>query len=366
MSISAGFTAGLSQLPRTLCTMRAILSALMQLLKFRFRSRAPLELEVVALRHQLKVLKRRSRPRSRHRKFKAGDRIFWVWLFRILPKCVNFISLVKPVTLIRWHNQGFKLYWSWRSRRKTNGHGLSTEIRELILRMHRDNPLWGSGRIHGKLLKLGFKISEFTVRKYLPTQPKFPSPSWKVFFRNYLDAIAAADSFVVVTTTYRLICGFVVLGLGRRRIMHFGVTDHPTQEWILEQIREAFRGRPNLRYLLRDGDAVYGNLFLKQLKNMGIKQVVTASKCPWHNNHIESLIGTIRRECLNHVIVFNERHLNRILSSYVNYYNETRTHKALDKGSPNSRVVQLPSAGKKIIAIPNVGGLHHRYERRAA
>jgi transposase InsO family protein len=270
------------------------------------------------------------------------------------------------VTLVRWHSQGFKLYWSYRSRRKTNGRGLSTEIRELILRMHRDNPLWGAGRIHGELLRLGFRISDVTVKKYLPRQPKFPSPSWKVFFRNHFDAIAAADSFVVVTTTYRLIYGFVVLGLGRRRILHFGVTDHPTQEWILEQIREAFRGRPNLRYLLRDGDAVYGNLFSKQLKNMGIKQVVTASKCPWHNNHIESLIGTIRRECLNHVIVFNERHLNRILSSYVNYYNETRTHKALDKDSPNSRVVQLPSAGKKIIAIPHVGGLHHRYERRAA
>jgi transposase InsO family protein len=309
MRISAGFAARHSLLPRTLCSMRAILSALMQLLRFRFRSRSSLELEVVALRHQLKVLKRRTRPRSRHRIFKAGDRIFWVWLFRILPESVNFISLIKPVTLVRWHSQGFKLYWSYRSRRKTNGRGLSTEIRELILRMHRDNPLWGAGRIHGELLRLGFRISDVTVKKYLPRQPKFPSPSWKVFFRNHFDAIAAADLFVVVTTTYRLIYGFVVLGLGRRRILHFGVTDHPTQEWILEQIREAFRGRQNLRYLLRDGDAVYGNLFSKQLKNMGIKQVVTASKCPWHNNHIESLIGTICRECLNHVIVFNERHL---------------------------------------------------------
>ena len=152
----------------------------MQLLKFWFRSRASLELEVVALRHQLKVLKRRSRPRSRHRKFKAGDRIFWVWLFRILPKCVNFISLVKPVTLIRWHNQGFKLYWSWRSRRKTNGRGLSTEIRELILRMHRDNPLWGSGRIHGKLLKLGFKISAVSYT-HLFSSESAPRPLYGAF-----------------------------------------------------------------------------------------------------------------------------------------------------------------------------------------
>ncbi len=346
--------------------MRAILFAIVQLFAFRFRNRASLELEVIALRHQLKVLKRRSRPRSRHRKFKAGDRIFWVWLYRIWPECVTFISLIKPVTLVRWHSLGFKLYWSWRSRRNTNGRGLSDEVRQLILRMHRDNPLWGSGRIHGELLRLGFKISEFTVRKYLPRQTNPPSPSWRVFFRNHMDAIAAADSFVVVTTTYRLIYGFVVLGLGRRRILHFGVTAHPNQEWILNQVRQAFRGRPNLRYLLRDGDSVYGKLFSEQLKTIGIKQVVTAAKCPWHNNHIESLIGTIRRECLNHVIVFNERHLNRILSSYVDYYNETRTHKALGKDSPNSRVIQFPSDGKNIVAIPQVRGLHHRYERRAA
>jgi transposase InsO family protein len=232
--------------------------------------------------------------------------------------------------------------------------------------MHRDNPLWGSGRIHGELLRLGYKISEITVRKYLPKQSKPPSPGWKVFFRNHLDAIVAADSFVVVTATYKLIYGFVILGLGRRRILHFGVTANPTQEWLLAQIREAFRGRPNLRYLLRDGDAAYGNLFSKELKSMGIKQVVTASKCPWHNNHVESLIGTIRRECLNHVIVFNERHLRRVLSSYADYFNEFRTHKALGKDSPNSRIVQLPSAGRKIVAIPHVRGLHHHYERRAA
>ena len=346
--------------------MRVILLAILQYLTLRFRRRASLELEVIALRHQLMVLKRRSRPRSRHKKIGNGDRLFWVLLFRLWPQCIKFLSIVKPITLVKWHSQGFKLYWTWRSRRRKGSRRMPTSVHELIIRMREDNPLWGSGRIQGELLKLGYKISSCTIRKHLPSRPHPPSPTWKVFFRNHLDAMVAADSFVVVTSTYRLLYGFVVLGLKRRRILHFNVTEHPNQEWILDQIRQAFRGRPNLRYLLRDGDAVYGSLFSRQLKRMGIKQVVTASKCPWHNNHIESLIGTIRRECLNHIIVFNERHLKRILSSYVEYYNETRTHKSLGDDSPNSRVVQFPNEGRKVVAIPQVGGLHHRYERRAA
>src|ERR1700687_2704268 len=186
--------------------MRAILTALIQFFIFRLRSDTSLELEVVALRHQLKILRRRSRPRSRHKKIKPGDRIFLAWLFRIWPDCVNFISLVKPITIVKWHQQGFKLYWSWQSRGAGSRpyRAISSEIRELILRMHRDNPLWGSGRIHGELLRLGFKVSELTVRKYLPTHSNSPSPGWKVFFRNHLDAIVGADTFVVVTTTYRL------------------------------------------------------------------------------------------------------------------------------------------------------------------
>jgi transposase InsO family protein len=169
-----------------------------------------------------------------------------------------------------------------------------------------------------------------------------------------------------VTATYRLIYGFVVLGLGRGRILHFGVTAHPTQQWALDQVRTALKGRPRLRYLLRDQDSIYGGVFSDELKKMGLKQIITASKCPWHNNHVESLIGTIRRECLNHVIVFNEKHLQHILSSYLEYYNETRTHKSLNKDTPNSRIVQFPTAEKRIVAITQVGGLHRRYERRAA
>lgn len=349
--------------------MRAILLALLQLLAFRFRRRGSLELEVIALRHQLKVLKRRTTPRMRHHKISADDRIFFVWLYRLWPKCVKVLSLIKPETLIKWHYQGFKLYWTWRARKGHTSKRLSREIRELIIQMHNDNPLWGAGRIHGELLKLGFKVSESPILKYLPKRSgptKPPSPGWKVFFRNHMDAFVAADSFVVVTASYRLIHGFAVLGLGRRRILHFGVTAHPTQEWILQQMRQALRGRPNLRYLLRDKDSVYGSYFSKELESMGIKQVVTCAKSPWHNNHIESLFSTLRRECLNHVIIFNERHLFRVLSSYVKYFNEFRTHISLDKDTPNSRAVEAASAGKKIVAIRHVGGLHHHYERRAA
>ena len=200
---------------------RFSLLAIAQILTFRFRRRASLELEVIALRHQLKVLKRRSRPRSRHRRIRQGDRTFWVFLFRIWPECVNMISLIKPVTLVKWHNQGFKLYWTWRSQRRKGRPQLPNGVHELIARMHKDNPLWGAGRIQGELLKLGYKVSPFTIKKHLPKRPDPPSPTWKVFFRNHLDAIAAADSFVVITSTFRLLYGFVILGLHRRRISAF-------------------------------------------------------------------------------------------------------------------------------------------------
>lgn len=347
--------------------MHPILSAIGSLLSFRLRSRASLELEIIALRHQLKVMKRRSRVRIYQRKIGRGDRIFWVWLYRIWPESVDFVSLIKPVTIVHWHNQGFKIYWHWRSTLGKRGRSkIAIEIRQLILRMHKDNPLWGAGRIHGELLKLGFQVSAQTVLRYLPKQPRSPSPTWKVFLRNHLRETVAADAFVVVTATYRLLYAFVILGLDRRKILHFNVTAQPTQEWISNQISTAFHGKSRPRFLLRDRDALYGNLFSTRLETMGIQQVVAAPHSPWHNNYVECLIGSIRRECLNHVIVVNERHLHRTLSAYVHYYNTTRTHTAIGEDCPDPRSIQTATAGEKIVAFPQVGGLHHRYERRAA
>jgi transposase InsO family protein len=346
--------------------MHPILSAIGWLFSFGFRSRASLELEVVALRHQVQLLKRRRSVRAYQRQIKRADRILWVWLYRILPRSLGFVSIIKPATIIRWHEQGFCLYWGWKSRPRRGKPRIAIEIRELIQRMHNDNPLWGAGRIHGELQKLGFQLSSQTVLRYLPKQPRPPSPPWRTFLRNHLKETVSADSFVVVTATYRLLYAFVILGLERRKILHFNVTAHPTQEWVSEQMTQAFEGNWRPRFLLRDRDAMYGKEFSKRLRTLGIEQVLAAPHSPWHNNYIESLIGKIRLECLNHVIVFNERHLRATLSDYVQYYNKTRTHEALNGDCPDSRSVQSLSDGKNIIATSYVGGLHHRYERRVA
>ena len=242
---------------------------------------------------------------------------------------------------------------------------MSPEIRDLIRRMSLANPLWGAPRIHGELLKLGIEVSQATVGRYLPWRPKVPSPTWRSFLHNHLTDIAAIDMFVVATATFRLLYALIVLGHDRRRIIHFEVTQNPTQVWLSRQITEAFPWDTAPRYLLRDRDASYGPAFRDRVRVMGIKEVVTAPRSPWQNPYVERLIGSIRRECLDHIIIFNEHHLRGVLSKYFQYHHKTRTHLSLNKDCPQPRRIQPPSAGK-IIAFPEVGGLHHRYERRAA
>jgi transposase InsO family protein len=231
--------------------------------------------------------------------------------------------------------------------------------------MTKANPLWGAPRIHGELLKLGIKISQATVGRYMPWRPKVPSPTWRSFLRNHLPDIAAIDMFVVATATFRLLYALIVLRLDRRRVIHFDVTENPTQVWLSRQMTEAFPWDTAPRYLLRDRDKSYGLAFRHRVRAMGVTEVITAPRSPWENPYVERLIGSIRRECLDHVIIFNEHHLRRVLSSYFQYHHEARTHLSLGKDCPRSRPVQLPSAGN-IIAFPEVGGLHYRYERRAA
>jgi putative transposase len=343
--------------------MITVLSALVSLLSFRLRSCASLELELIGLRHQVTVLRRQRPGRPR---LLCSDRLLWIWLYRISPQVLNTMVLVKPATVVQWHRKGFRLNWRWRSRPGHPGRPKTPpEVSTLIRQMSIANPLWGAPRIHGELLKLGIVVSQATVGRYMPWRPKVPSPTWRSFLRNHMSDTTAVDMFVVATATFRLLYTVIVLGHDRRRIVHFDVTRSPAQDWLAQQVTEAFPWDTAPRYLLRDRDTSYGQVFRNRLQVMGIEEVVTAPRSPWQNAYAERVIGSVRRECLDHVIIFGERHLRDVLSTFFQYYNNTRTHLSLDKDCPESRPIHPPAAGK-IISFPQVGGLHHRYERRAA
>jgi transposase InsO family protein len=340
--------------------MQSLLSELFSWRACRFRGRAELELEVIALRHQLAVLRRQ---RSGRTQLFAIDRLIWVWLYRVWPRFLNVLVVVKPATVIQWHRQGFRLYWRWRS--KSGRPSINRELRDLIWQMSEANPLWGAPRIHGELLKLGIEVSQATVAKYMVRRQGAPSPSWRSFLRNHAEGIAAIDMFLVASASFRLLYVMIILAHDRRKIMRTAVTEHPTEAWLSRQVTEAFPWDTAPRYLLRDRDASYGAYFRKRIEVMGIKDVVTAPRSPWQNPYVERVIGSIRRECLDHIVIFNERHLRRVLSSYADYYQRTRTHLSLDKDIPDSGPIQHRSVGR-VVAIPRVGGLHHHYEHLAA
>jgi hypothetical protein len=340
--------------------MLALISTLFCWLAGRIRSRAELELELIGLRHQVAVLNRQRPGRLR---LCSVDRLVWVWLYQVWPRCLETMVLVKPATVVQWHRQGFRLYWRWRSR--PGRRPVGRETRKLIRQMCLANPLWGAPRIHGELLKLGIEVSQATVAKYMLRRPHSPSPSWRSFLRNQALGIAAIDMFIVPSATFRLLFVMLILAHDRRKIVRFDVTQHPTAGWLSRQVTEAFPWDTAPRFLLRDRDSSYGEVFSKRVEAMGITEVITAARSPWQNPYVERVIGSIRRECLDHFIILNERHLRRVLSSYETYYHRTRTHLSLRKECPDPRPVQPPTRGK-VIAIPEVGGLHHRYERLAA
>lgn len=325
------------------------------------RTRTELAAENLALRQQLAALHRQSkRPRLKKR-----DRIFWVWFSRLFRNWRSVLVIVQPATVIRWHQQGFKLYWRWKSRAKKPGRPqIWREIRDLVRQMCSENATWGVPRIHSEILLLGYDVSQSSVANYMNRDRKPPSQTWRTFLDNHVRDIVAVDFFTVPTATFRILFTFVVLRHDRRRIVHFNVTAHPTAEWTAQQIIEAFPEDSAPRFLIRDRDGIYGLSFQTRVANMGIEEVPTAPRSPWQSPYVERLIGSIRRECLNHFIVLNERHLRRILSSYFTYYHESRTHLSLDRNSPIPRDVEPPERGK-VIAIPQVGGLHHRYRRAA-
>ncbi len=323
--------------------------------------RTELALENLALRQQLAALHLKSkRPRLRKR-----DRIFWAVLSRIWENWRSALLIVQPDTVIRWHRQGFKLFWRWKSRTGTVGRPkVEVEIRMLIRRMSRENPRWGVPRIQSELALLGHTVAEATVRKYRIRHRNPPSQTWRTFLENHLSDIVAIDFFTVPTATFRILFAFVVLRHDRRHVVHFNVTAYPTAEWAAQQIIEAFPEDTAPRFLIRDRDGIYGHVFQQRVQNMGIEEVVIAPRSPWQNSFCERLFGSIRRECLNHIIVLDERHLLRILRSYFAYYHESRTHLSLERNSPIKREVEPPERGR-VVAIPQVGGLHHRYRRVA-
>lgn len=325
-----------------------------------FRNHAKVQLEVIALRHQLVVIYRQN-PKP---KLRTADRCLWVWLSRIWSDWRSTLLIVKPETVIAWHRRGFRWYWTWKVRHGDFGRPrVPQATRELIRTISRDNPLWGAPRIHSELLKLGIHISQASVAKYMVRHPKPPSQTWRTFLGNHVAQMVAVDFLTVPSISFHVLYVFIVLAHDRRRILHFNVTAHPTAKWAAQQIVEAFPFDSTPRYLLRDNDRIYGWDFHEQLEAMGIHDFPTAPGSPWQNAYVERVIGSIRRECLDHVIVFSEKSLRRVLHSYIGYYNDSRLHLSLDKDSPVPRDVQ---ALGEIIAIPQVGGLHHRYERRVA
>jgi len=276
------------------------------------------------------------------------------------------LVIVKPETVIAWHRKSFRLFWTWKVRHAQSGRpAVPKEIRELIRRMSRENPLWGAPRIHGELLKLGIDVGETSVGKYLVRGRKPPSQTWRTFLENHVKTLVSIDFFTVPTIRFQILYVFLVLAHDRRRILHFGVTAHPTAEWTAQQLREAFPWDAAPRYLLRDRDRIFGDEFKKQVKDMGIQEVLSAPRSPWQRAYIERQIGTLRRECLDHMIVFNEASLYRHVKLFMAYYHESRVHLSLAKDTPEPRPVHRPELGP-VVAIPQVGGLHHRYERRVA
>ena len=327
------------------------------------RSRAALQLENLALRHQIGVLQRSARRRP---KLTSRDRLLWMCLSRLWSDWRSALAIVQPETVLAWHRAGFRLFWTWKVRRGQPGRPvISREVRDLIRKMCRENPGWGAPRIHGELLKLGIDIGESSVSKYMVRGRKPPSQTWRTFLENHAQQLVSIDFFTVPTLRFQVLYVFLVLAHDRRRILHFNVTAHPTAEWTGQQLREAFPCAQLPRYLLRDRDAIFGDDFREQVRDMGIREVLSAPRSPWQRAYVERVIGSIRRECLDHIIVFQESSLRRTLNSYFDYYHRSRTHLSLGKDSPEPRPIQPPKMGS-VVAVPQVGGLHHRYQRRAA
>jgi transposase InsO family protein len=338
--------------------MIGLVRVLVAILVLPFRSKAQVEAENAALRHQLMVLQRNSRGKVR---LTNGDRLFFIQLYRWFPSILQVLQIIRPETLVCWHRAGFRSYWRWKSRNRGGRPQIDTDLRALIRQMSLENPLWGAPRIHGELLKLDFQLAQSTVAKHMVKRHgRPPGQSWWTFLRNHMPEIAAMDLFVVPTLAFSLLYGFIIVRLDRRELVWIGVTDSPTAEWIARQITEAFPWDSAPGYLVHDRDRAFGAIVSRRLRAMGIRDKPNAPRSPWQNGFAERLIGSVRRECLDHIIVFGEAHLRSVLRSYTSYYNGTRTHWSLDKDAPVHRPIQRIGALRSHAIL---GGLHHKYVR---
>ena len=337
--------------------MIALICFVLAVLASPFKSNIRLEAENAVLRHQLIVLRRKLKGRAR---LTNNDRWFFVQLYRWFPSILPVLMIIRPETLVRWHRAGFRRYWRWKSRSRGGRPQIDVELRTLIRQMSMENLLWGAPRIHGELLKLGFSVAQSTVATYMVKRRGPPSQGWRTFLRNHAPDIAAMDLFVVPTIGFKLLYGFVIVRLHRRDLVWINVTTNPTAEWVARQITEAFPWDDAPRYMIRDRDRIYGTVVTRRLRAMGIRDKPIAPASPWQNGFAERLIGSIRRECLDHIIVLGEQHLRRILKSYADYYNSVRTHRSLHKDAPIFRPIHQTGF---IRSHPILGGLHHHYVR---
>jgi transposase InsO family protein len=336
--------------------MPPVVSALPGFVAALFQSRASLHLENLALRHQIAVYQQT----VHHPQVRPSDRLFWACLSRFWAGWQKALTFVQPRTILAWQRQHFRDHWRDLSQQGKPGRpAITKEVRTLIWDM------WGSPRIVGELRKLGIDVAKSTVEKYRVPPQKPPSPTWKTFLKNHVQDLVSMDFFVVPTVTHKVLFVLLILAHERRRLIHFNITEHPTAEWTAQQVIDAFPWDEAPRYLLRDRDRIYSASFRQRVRHRGIEHVVIAPRSPWQNPYVERLIGSIRRECLDHVVVLHEQHLRRLLTEYFHYYHLWRTHRALDMDCPLPRAVQRLGDGS-IREVPEVGGLHHHYERRAA
>jgi hypothetical protein len=343
--------------------MRFILALLLRLVTSGLRrNSAELEVELLVARQQLAIYRRSAlRPRLRIR-----DRLFWCWLSRLWSGWKRALVIVKPETVVAWRRRKFREFWTKLCSKRGPGRPpVAKEIQGLIRQMSSANVSWGSPRIRSELKMLGIDVAKSTVERYMVRRPKPASPTWRAFLGNHVSCLASVDFFTVPTVRHRVLFVFVVPAHLRRRVLHFGITAHPTAAWTSRQIVEAFPWDTAPRYMIRDRDSIYGDVFRGRVKAMGIREVPIAPRSPWQSPFVERLIGSVRRDVLNHVVVLGEPHLHRVLKSYFAYYHGARCHMALDGDAPEHRDVQPPVMGK-VIELPEVGGLHHRCVRRAA
>jgi len=346
----------------TVPAMRAVLVALIVALVSVLRSRVSLHLEVLALRHQLAVLY----SGGRRPRLKPADRLLWVWLSQAWSGWQDALVFVKPSTVISWQRKRFRDHWTRLSRRGSPGRSpIAKEVRDLIRKMSESNPSWGSPRIRSELRKLGIDVAKATVEKYRVRPRKPPSPAWRAFLANHVRELVSLDFFMVPTVRFNVLFVLIILTHDRRRIVHFNITEHPSARWTAQQVVEAFPWDTAPRFLLRDRDGVYGADFRRRVTSMGIEEVVIAARSPWQSPYVERMIGSIRRECLDNVVVLSERHLRRILKDYFSHYHSWRCHQSLEMDCPEPRPVQPPEVGE-VVEVVEAAGLYRHYERVAA